>query len=97
MTALELAPIGDRPETRREAEIGVDGAKVVLGLDMEANPRGWREAEFAGKHADLVAVVPDDLVQRVLEQGRPPVAARARRPAAGSRPGPGHPSRHAAR
>src|SRR5450759_3198720 len=60
--------MADRPETRGEAEIGVDGAEVVLGLDMEANPRGWREAEFAGKQADLFAVVTDDLVERVLHQ-----------------------------
>src|SRR5450756_1347437 len=68
MTAVELAPIGNRPETRGEAEIGVDGAEVVLGLDMETHPRGWREAEFAGKQADLFAVVTDDLVERVLHQ-----------------------------
>src|SRR5450759_4668603 len=60
--------MADRPEARREAEIGVDGAEVVLGLDMEASPRGGREAEFAGKQADLFAVVTDDLVERVLDQ-----------------------------
>src|SRR5665811_191057 len=68
MTALELAPIGDRSETRREAEDGVDRAEPVLRLDPEASPRGWREAEFAGKQADLFAVVADDLVERVLYQ-----------------------------
>src|ERR1035437_769412 len=68
MPALELAPIGDRPETRREAEIGVDRAEPVLRLDPEASPRGWREAEFAGEQADLFAVVADDLVEWVLDQ-----------------------------
>ena len=68
MTALELAPIGDSPKTRRETDVVLDGAELALGLDMEANPRRGREAEFPGKQADLLAVVPDELVERVLDR-----------------------------
>ena len=68
MTAVELDLMGDRPETRGEAEDGVDRAEPVFRLDPEASPRGWREAEFAGKQADLFAVVTDHLVERVLDQ-----------------------------
>jgi hypothetical protein len=42
MTALELDPIGDRPEARREANVVVDGGELVIRLNMEANTRGWR-------------------------------------------------------
>jgi hypothetical protein len=60
--------MADRPQPRRQAEDGVDQVEAVLGLDVQARARGWRQAKLAGKQADLFTILTNDLVERVLDE-----------------------------
>ena len=62
------AHIADHPKPWREADVGGERVERTLGLDPQADPRRRREAELAGELAELVGVVADDLVERVLDE-----------------------------